>query len=144
MLLKLFNLCLATGLLLLTLLWLSSYTHYTSIGVDSERVKGETVDYHYYRLWWPGNGSLLVGRGITMQPFNPEKQYDNFDLGAAFFRPQSRKLEARTAWNKTGFWYINPPKPVRQYWLGIPAWLPVALILGYFIIVRRCRKRTAG
>ncbi|HIO92714.1 MAG TPA: hypothetical protein EYG68_07710 [Leucothrix mucor] len=135
---KLFHLSLILALIILTIFWLSSYARfYNSIGVDSEQQKEATIDYHYYRFWWPGNGSLLIGRGITTLKYDPNKQYDRFDLGAAFFRHQDKKLVAQTTWNKIGFWYISPPAPVRQFWIGVPAWLPVLIILGYFGVNRR-------
>ena len=132
---KLFNLMLGFALMIFTLFWLSSYAHYyNTLGVDSEQQKGEFVDYHYYRFWWPGNGSLLIGRGITTKKYDANVHYDSFDLGAAFFRPKYKKLEAKTLWNRVGFWYVSS---ARQVWIGVPAWLPVLMILGYFLYLKR-------
>lgn len=137
---KLFHILLSFTFIVLAIFWLSSYAHYyNSIGIDSEQQKGETIDYHYYRFWWPGDGSLLMGRGITTQKYDASKQYDKFDLGAAFFRQQDKKLETKNSWNKIGFWYISPPAPIRQFWIGIPAWLPVLIIAGYFWYIRKSR-----
>jgi len=137
---KLFHILLGFALIILTIFCLSSYAHYyNTIGIDSEQQKGDTVDFHYYRFWWPGDGSLLIGRGITTHKYDAHKQYDQFDLGAAFFRPQYKKLKAKSIWNKIGFWYISSPAPVRQFWIGIPSWLPVLIIAGYFW---RLKKKT--
>ena len=138
---KLFHLLLSSALLLFTFFWLSSYSYYNTFGVDSERYHAEfkhnnNIEHHYYRFWWPGNGALLIGKSIILHPYDASKNYQIFDLGAAFFRQPSDKVKAYDLWSKAGFYYINLNKPIRQVWIGIPAWLPVFLILGYFGLYR--------
>ena len=133
---KLFHLILSLALTVLTLFWLSSYTYYNTFGIDSELRKNEQVENHYYRFWWPGNGSLLIGKSVILHPYNVHKNYSKFDLGAAFFRPPSDKIKPYTFWNKIGFWSINLDKPIRQFWIGIPAWLPVFIIAVYFWMIK--------
>lgn len=142
MILRLFNYAMGAALLCSTAFWITSYSHYNSLGIDSEQIADGTVDYHYYRIWWPGNGAVLIGRGITAVEYDAEKHYELFDLGAAFFRTQDKKLEPRTLWNKIGFWYINPAAPVRQFWLGIPAWLPVILLSLYLYFFGQFPKQS--
>ncbi len=128
---KLFHFILSLVLIVLTVFWLSGYTHYNTFGIDSELRHNQQIENHYYRFWWPGNGSLLIGKSIILHPYDPNKTYSRFDLGAAFFRPRSNKIKARSFWNKIGFWQINLDKPIKQCWIGMPAWLPV-FIIGYF------------
>ena len=128
-------------LIVFTLFWLSSYNYYNTFGVDSERQNNQQIEHHYYRFWWPGNGSLLMGKSVVLHPYNPRKTYQLFDLGAAFLRKPSDKVKPYNLWTKMGFYYINLDKPIRQFWIGVPAWLPVFLIVIYFAFYRLLRKK---
>jgi len=125
---KLTRYCLILTLLALIPLWLSSYHLRSAIGFEQEQRQGEQVHYHYYRIAWPGNGSLLIGHGISTVPYHPEQTYDAFDIAASFFKPPRPQWPAQSLWNRLGFWYVNEPAPVNQYWLGVPSWLPVVLV----------------
>lgn len=115
------------SLVVLSILWLFSYTHHTTIGIDSETVYADQVRYHYYRLWWPGNGAMLVGHGITWQAYQAQRHYDRFDLAAAFLHPKYREPTPQSNWNRWGFWWIQQKDP-QQVWIGIPAYLPVLVL----------------
>ncbi|MEZ5477135.1 MAG: hypothetical protein R3E95_06520 [Thiolinea sp.] len=57
------------GLLLgFTLMWLSSYTHYTSLGLDHDRYRGQAVEHAYYRIHWNGHGEFWAGFGTQLRP----------------------------------------------------------------------------
>ncbi|WP_020560515.1 hypothetical protein [Thiofilum flexile] len=110
------------------LFWLSSYTHYSTIGIDSEapQMKLGKVHYTYYRLWWPGNGAVLIGRGQSIQAYDPTRHYDRFDPAGTFLRTDRQHQPAvKTNWNRRGFWLVQEAE---QFWLGVPAWLPVLII----------------
>lgn len=124
----------------LTIFWLSSYTHYNTFGIDSELHKNKQVENHYYRLWWPGNGSLLIGKSVILHPYDANKTYRQFDLGAAFFRSPSDKIKAQSFYNKIGFWFINLEKPIQQFWIGIPAWLPTFIMIVFLLRYRAAKK----
>ncbi|MCK5813672.1 MAG: hypothetical protein KAH03_05415 [Cocleimonas sp.] len=139
---KLRHLILSFVFAVFTIFWLSSYTYYNTFGIDSELRKNEQIENHYYRFWWPGNGSLLIGKSIILHPYNSNKTYTKFDLGAAFLRPPSDKIKAHSVYNKIGFWYIDLDKPIQQFWIGIPAWLPTFMIIGCFLFCRRRYKKS--
>ncbi len=137
---KLFHLILALVLVVLSVFWLMSYHYYNTFGIDSEVYRNKQIENHYYRFWWPGNGSLLIGKSIILHQYDANKTYSRFDLGAAFFRPPSNKIKVDSFWNQMGFWFINLDKPIQQFWIGIPAGLPILLIMGYFGMVIQTRK----
>lgn len=105
----------------------TSYTHYSTIGIDNEKVQGEQVIYRYYRLWWPSNGALLIGYGETVKAFNPNQQYDLFDPAGTIFQNPHKLPEIKSSWNRLRFWWINNAEP-KQLWIGMPAFLPVLLL----------------
>lgn len=120
------------------ILWLSSYFRHSAIGVDIDRYSTAGIEYHYYRMNWPGNGSILIGKGHSLRSAGYQKPLAFFDLAGVFFQPVYRQLPvAASSMNHIGFWYINLPE--QQFWLGIPAWLPV-LIIGFILLVIRKRS----
>ncbi len=131
------NILLSLTLIATTLMWFTSYTHYTSFGIDADTRQDGLITHHYYRVRWPGNGSIWFGGGISQRASDPTRPYEPFDLAASFLHPNPQKPEPRTMLNRIGFWKHTSPAPNLQYWLGIPAWLPV-LMLGF--IVFRLRK----
>lgn len=122
---------------MLTFFWFTSYSYYNTFGIDSEHRRGQHVEHHYYRFWWPGNGALLIGKSVVLHPYDTTKTYQRFDLGAAFFRTPSNKVKAYDIWSKVGFYYIHLDKPIRQVWIGMPAWFPIVLIAGYIGLRRK-------
>lgn len=119
---------------------LSSYTHHSTIGIDADRIHADdTVTRTYARLWWPGNGSLLLGYSAQHQPFDPNTTYERFDPAGTFFQPKRHKLTPQSRWNDHGFWWISQPAPAPQFWVGIPAWLPVFFFV--LVILRRQKPK---
>lgn len=128
------SISLASVALVFLVMALSSYTHYSTIGLDNEQVQGSQVQYRYYRLWWPGNGALLIGWGESLQAYDPKKKYDLLDPAATFFRAPHKQPPIQSIWNRLGFWWVNQPNP-RQVWLGVPALLPALLlvVMGWYL-----------
>jgi hypothetical protein len=121
-------------------MWLSSYTHYTSIGIDADTRSQKNITHHYYRVRWPGNGSIWFGGGNTQRASDPSKPYEPFDLAATFFYANPVLPETNSGLNRWGFWhqYQNKPtlNPTPESWIGIPSWLPVlfiVLFIGLFL-----------
>jgi len=133
---KTLNILFSLALLGTTLMWLTSYTHYTSIGIDADTRENALIAHHYYRVRWPGNGSIWFGGGISQRASDPARPYEPFDLAASFLHANPEKPTPRSTLNRLGFWKQNSPSPNLQYWLGIPAWLPV-LILGFIVFKLR-------
>ena len=144
----------ASGVLALgfAVMWVAGRFTYTSVGMDHDVVNGDRVAAGYYRLRWPGDGSLWIGGGSHDRPLSagpPER----FDPAAAWFGRPNRP-EPRSAWNRLGFWWVgsaadDPFLPagasgtVRSGWVAVPGWLPVVLFGTWPVwrLVRRCRRR---
>ncbi len=132
---------LSLKLILLTIMWLSSYTHYTSIGVDIDRKENSNITHKYYRVRWPGNGSIWLGGGNTQRASDPSKPFEPFDLAATFFYANPQRPEAKTTLNRWGFWYKSVQKPNQQMWIGIPSWLPVLIVILMLLNFKRKRAK---
>ncbi|MEW6498581.1 MAG: hypothetical protein AB1589_39695 [Cyanobacteriota bacterium] len=131
--------CAASSLLSMTFLvmWLFSYSFYTSLGVDSDRADASDVITAYYRIRWPGNGSFWIGGGTYRHP-GEGKRLDPFDLGGVFFQAPQRP-QPHSFWNRIGFWLIpiiledgtngsiESTPSQWQFWIGVPSWLPMLL-----------------
>jgi hypothetical protein len=110
---------------------------YTSVGLDVEASHGATVVQQFYRIRWPGNGSVLVGR-IDEHRAASSGKVARLDLGADLLRP-GRPIAPRSTWNRLGFWWIHAdvthgdaptdaaPHADRVWLLGVPHWLLVLL-----------------
>ena len=121
-------------------MWLSSYTHHSTIGIDSDRMhEDNTVTRSYYRFWWPGNSALLIGYSAQHEPFNANKTYERFDPAGTLFRSKQNKLTPQSRWNEYGFWWISQADPAPQFWIGIPAWLPALFFV--FVILHRQKPK---
>ena len=135
------------GLLGSSVMWATSYTHYTSVGIDhDQRVNADNeqqqthIQHSYYRVRWPGNGSIWLGGGKSLRPHDSPKPFEPFDLAATFMHPQPVLPPIDSSYNKAGFWFKSLTKPSRQIWLGVPSWLPVVVLgLLSFILWRRNR-----
>jgi hypothetical protein len=109
-------------------MWLCSYSYYTSLGIDLEQARGPRILCTFYRLRWPGDGSLRVGTVVMTRP-GAVRLVDPFDLGGAFFQP-ARRETPRSLWNRLGFWWIAETReqagepPTQEFWVGLPSWLP--------------------
>ncbi len=124
-----------------TVMWATSYTHYTSVGIDHDQREEQQIKHSYYRLRWPGNGSISLGGGKSYRPLNSSKPFETLDLAATFLYPEPELPEVESIYNKAGFWYKSMIQPSRQFWLGVPAWLPV-IILGFLSFVLWRRRNT--
>ncbi len=132
---KAFNRLLSALLILTTLLWLSSYTHHTAIGIDHDTRQKNAVLNKFYRINWNGHGSILVGYGGVWKESNGAAPLEKFDPASVFFKRAGKAPQANSVWNDLGFWYINATKPRPSFWIGIPSWLPV-LGLGFILFIR--------
>ncbi len=120
--------------LLLTLPWTGLYT---SVGVDVERVDAGVLHGTYYRLRWPGDGSIALAR-LDEERAAVDGEAPAVDLGAAFLQP-APELAPQTPWQQAGFWCVDAdakrgPVPAvvagstRAWLVGVPQWvLAVAL-----------------
>ena len=121
-------------LLVLLVAWPLTY-RYTSVGLDVEASRGQTVAQTFYRVRWPGNGSVLVGR-IDEHRDASTGRVQRLDLGADFLK-RARPIEAHSTWNRLGFWWIHAdvaggdrptdaaPHADRVWFVGVPHWLLV-------------------
>ncbi len=119
--------------LFIALLLVWPLTHrYTSLGIDSEQMIGQSVYGRYYRVRWPGNGSMLVGYVDEHHHFHG-KPADAFDLGGTFLQP-AKAPRPRSVANWLGFWWIHfdrelgqddwaVPGATRAMLVGVPHWL---------------------
>ena len=136
----------ATGVLIqfacfvvLTVLWLSSYTHHTGFGIDHDFQRGDRTLRTYSRISWTGYGSLWFGYGSRWLEAKEIVKPENFDLAAVFFRRVTKPLASPTHWSRLGFWYIHAQQPKPTFWVGIPSWLPVLAMGGFWWLRRRVR-----
>lgn len=125
---------------LVTLLWLSSYTHHTGFGVDHDfEQENNKVLHTFSRISWTGHGAIWLGYGSTIKDKNAA--LEKLDLAAVFFKPVQKPLSpSASVWNRVGFWYINGQSPKSSLWLGVPSWLPV-LLIGLCLYVYRRKAR---
>jgi hypothetical protein len=129
-----------TGVLMV--MWLTSYSFYTSFGVDTDRAEGSTVRSTLYRVRWPGDGSFRVGGGASsraLQGYSVEP----FDLGGTFFQPP-RRSTPRSFWNRIGFWWVDVPKAQEgvllwTFWIGVPSWFLPLVAGAMWVLVTRAR-----
>jgi hypothetical protein len=134
------------GLATLVALWPLSH-RYTSFGIDLESPDGgDRVRCTFYRIKWPGDGSVCVGRLVEHRAANA-KSLERFDLGGRFFKPGKETWPA-SVWNRWGFWWVTrpggpqgaapgmAPGASEVFLVGVPHWLLVvaggwvALVLG--------------
>jgi hypothetical protein len=123
-------------LVVLVVMWPFTF-RYTSVGVDAETGRGDTVSQQFWRVRWPGNGSMLVGR-IDEHRAASSGPVERLDLGADLLRP-ARPIQRRSTWNDLGFWWIHAdatqgdartdaaPHADRVWLVGLPHWLLVLL-----------------
>ena len=122
----------AVSLLIFTILWISSYTHYTSLGIDHDIEREHQTLHVFARIRWTGHGSIWIGYGSQWKQADSITQLEKFDLAGVFFRRATQSLDAPSFWNRVGFWFIRSQSPQPTFWVGIPSWLPV-LVLGWLL-----------
>ena len=127
-------------LLVLSALWLSSYTHHSSIGIDHDKQIESGILKHYYRLNWTGHGSVWLGYASSKRSASSDQKLEKFDPASALLKPVKPLPDSATRWNRIGFWYINSSKPTPSFWIGIPSWLPILLPLFLIILSNRRRR----
>ncbi|RVU83746.1 hypothetical protein EOL70_15590 [Leucothrix sargassi] len=132
-------------LALTTLLWLSSYTHRTSVGIDHDfEQANDKVLHTFSRLSWTGHGSIWLGYSSTIKDKREGVALEKLDIAAVFFKRVKTPLDPSVSvWNKLGFWYIHGQSPNASLWLGIPSWLPVLLIALFMRKKRELRVNEA-
>lgn len=102
----------------------TSFTHYSSIGLDHETGQGENVIRHYWRLRWPSNGAFFIGYGTHPRPDLTEPS-ERFDPAAQLFA----KRTATPQWTGSllGIRTLHTgTAAIHEYWIGVPAlYLPI-------------------
>ena len=128
------------SLLLLTAFYLSSYTHHSSIGIDHDVQTDSGVLNYYYRVNWTGYGSVVVGYGSRLVRDDASRPLERFDPAGALFKPPQTMPEAKTVWNRLGFWYVSGGKPKPLLWVGVPGLLLVLVLLACLFGVWRSTR----
>ena len=123
-----------TAFIIVSFLWLSSYTHHSSVGIDHDIEKQDRILHMFYRVNWTGHGAILIGYGGVWRDVDG-KPLEKFDPAASFLRLAQKPLEKGSLWNRLGFWYVNSSTPRPTFWIGIPSYLPV-LVLGLLLFFR--------
>jgi hypothetical protein len=135
---------------LLLLTWPLAW-RYTSVGIDLETPHGDTVDCTFYRVRWPGDGSIMIGR-IDRSRAVGKKALEPFDLGGVFLRP-GRSFPSDNVWQRLGFRWVDhdhtrdggwspfTPGDMRAKLIGFPHGLVILAWAGFVVWhVRRARK----
>jgi len=138
-----YNAALYALLIVLAGLWISSYTHHSSIGIDHDKQLESDIIKYYYRLNWTGHGSVWLGYASSKRSANSDQKLEKLDPASALLKPVKPLPDSTTRWNRIGFWYINSSKPTPSFWIGIPSWLPILLPLSLIIFGNR-RRRAVG
>lgn len=131
--------------------WPLTY-RYSSLGLDVETPRGESVESRFYRMRWPGDGSVWVGWIDQHQPAT-QGAGGGVDLGALVLQ-EPRPMPPRSMWNELGFWRQDvvaargdqpsaaAPQADRVMLVGAPHWLFVGLAVVLVIARRRRRADT--
>lgn len=96
---------------------------YTSFGFDLERADAEGVRCDWWRVRWPGDGTVGVLHEVTMRP-RSDGPIESFDVGGALF--------------------VEPPPPGAADCLrfAVPHWaLVIAAVLFAAAATFGCRRR---
>ncbi len=136
------------GAIVAVLSWPFAY-RYTSLGLDLERQQDGRIGCTFYRLRWPGDGSVALAWIVEHREL-ASGALEPFDLGARFLQPVPG-LAANGFWQQHGFWWVcvderAPAPPIvagadRALRIGIPHWLVVAVSFALLLLTRR---RVAG
>lgn len=133
------------------LLWWPFAYRYTSLGLDLEARDGDAVRCTFWRLRWPGDGSLLLAWLVEHRP-TASGPVEPFDLGCALLQPP-RELAPQGFWQRQGFWCVDvqageaaPPIVAgaeRAFAVGVPHWLLVVAAVAIAGLSCGRRKRIA-
>jgi hypothetical protein len=123
-----------------------SYRH-ASLGLDLEEKSPPTLLATYYRLNWPGNGTLTIG-GSSKRISEAGHKFEAYDIGGTFNDPPTEGTPHFLGFGaKDSVWeddynksHPDAPK-LWSRWLCIPAFLPALLFgLGAFFLARKSPK----
>jgi hypothetical protein len=129
--------------------WPLTY-RYSSVGLDVETPRAETVESRFYRVRWPGDGSVWVGWIDESRPA-ARGASGGVDLGALVLQ-EPRPMAPRSTWNELGFWWQDvvaargdqpsaaAPQADRVMLVGVPHWLLVGSVV---VLVTARRRRRA-
>jgi hypothetical protein len=84
--------------------WTPWTERYTSVGFERERLDAGVVHGDYWRVRWPGDGSIAAAWVAASRPARADDRA-GFDLGAAFLEPP-RALAPAGFWQRQGFWWV--------------------------------------
>lgn len=124
---------------------------YTSVGCEFEEPAGTMVRGTYWRVRWPGDGSVVLACIVEHRPAEAGG-LQPFDLGGVFLR-RAQPIAAEGWWQRHGFWWVrvreDAPKvpPIvagadRAMLAGVPHWLlTLVLLTGAAASVVQARRR---
>lgn len=118
------------------LLWWPFAYRYTSFGLDCECAQGGGVEQTFWRLRWPGDGSVALAFLVEHRAAD-SGSLEPFDLGGSFLQAAA-ELRAEGFWQRHGFWWVRvnaatgPAPPIVAgadcaLLVGVPHWLLVAV-----------------
>jgi hypothetical protein len=126
---------------------------YTSFGIDLESPDApDRIRCTFYRIKWPGDGSVCVGRLVTHRAADA-KALERFDLGGRFFKPP-KETHPASRLNRCGFWCVTQPASPQAvasgmapgtsevFLVGVPHGLLVLLAATLAIGVMLARRRS--
>ena len=127
--------------ILLLLTWPLTF-RYTSVGIDTEHAEADTVRERFWRIRWPGDGSVMLG-WVDDHRMPMKHELEPFDLGGTFLQP-SKGLPVGSVWNRLGFWWVTGMKGADGVILvGIPHWMLIAMA-GWFLLPKRRQEHDSG
>ena len=126
---------------LFVLMFVFSYSYFNTFGLDEESKNGQDTIQAFYHIQWPGNGSFLIGF-LSRYKTDFSEPLERYDLGGEFFDRPWRPA-VKSIWNKIGFWHIDNHggNIIRQFWIGVPSWLPMVVFGAIGLVLRRKAKR---
>ena len=140
----------AVLLLVLLAVWPLTF-RYTSIGLDVSTTGGDSAQSRFYRVRWPGDGSVLVG-WIDEPASGGAGPSAGVDLGGDILQAP-RRMTPRSGWNRLGFWWedVRAGDGVRgtdgerrrqpMMLVGVPHGL---FVLAALVLLVRARRRRRG
>ncbi len=148
---RVFSLAYGTLLVAASVMAVSSYFAYTTIGFDFETDNGQGVDARYDRLRWDDGCTWI---GMAVQPCGrPKRPLDWFDPGGSILERPRRPVHPHW-WNDFGFWRVTSPADdpyvptsyigaKASSWWACPSWL-VLLVLWARPLCQLMRRRFKG
>lgn len=138
-------------LTVLALATLPAAWRYSSFGLDFERASGADTEGTYWRLRWPGDGSVAL---CWLREQRSGAPGPAIDLGGRFLQ---RAVDPRPAngWQRLGFWWIDADAAIapvphivagaeRAFLIGAPHWLLALALASATWLQHRRGTRTAS